>query len=212
MISSNVCLKNGPSRENLFDALRLGPTIPELQILNFWGQVTHESGAVTGSRYDVKIEGLYGAGDSGRDWFFWGKVVHFVFDGGFQKVVDGDFCFGRWNTHQRQGTIEFSQVSFFTHPVVEHDSEDLVQEFHNYDCYKLSELPRGRYEVLLLGGTTKSVKLEIQPYGKDLMVRTLSGDRVKVGGRPIESSQWTLLQVDREQIVRDALNQMIEFV
>lgn len=93
-------LLRGPSREEMFDRLRLGREIKE-PMMKFASQL---------SGMDVclfEIEGLHVADKEGYDWFFWGKQFNML-TGEF--VV---FVFGRWNTKTRTGQHVCSHKSFF---------------------------------------------------------------------------------------------------
>jgi hypothetical protein len=114
-----VGLKTGPSREELFDNLKYNQTHKDFAVVDFF---THEYNhkATWGSRLDVAIEGLFKAGDSGREWFFWGRLKH-IGSGSTWKPAweapDGAHVFGRWNTYHRRGKIAFSDKSFFQSPL-----------------------------------------------------------------------------------------------
>lgn len=213
---SKMYLTSGPSREQLFDCQRLGPTSPNLGFVEFYGEIKLERGGRSKTLLQIKIEGTHCAGDSGRDWFFFGRLVHVNYGKDFsdiKNVEEKEFCFGRWNVHRRTGFIQFAETSFFTHPAeTEEEKESAVQHLRNYAHYTLRQLPSGRYQTTLSDGRRKSTQLEIQPYNRNLRVRFLSGCPVKSGGRPIENSQWTILSLDQEARVSEVLQEVIEFV
>lgn len=120
MTAKNRSLTSGPSREELFDCLRLHAS-NDLCIVDFW-ETTIEEKSKSGSRLDVEIQGLHEAGDCGREWFFWGQLK--LAGSGptwkpFKEAPYGAFVFGRWNTYHRRGRIQYSKQSFFTVPLFE---------------------------------------------------------------------------------------------
>ena len=115
-IGKEMALKNGPSREELFDKLKHAPTNKELKVTEFWGE-ERDAESITGFSLPIEIEGVHSAGDCGREWFFWGKLKQITSgDKWVPMWVAKDVCFvfGRWNTYHRRGRITFGNTSFFT--------------------------------------------------------------------------------------------------
>ncbi len=119
-----LALKIGPGREEMFDSARLGPSVKELRVVDFWGE-ERDGGARHGSALRVEIEGLYRAGDHGREWFFWGTLKAIKSGPDWVPAHEAKtvcHVFGRWNTHHRTGKIIFGETSFFQDPFKERDA------------------------------------------------------------------------------------------
>ena len=117
-------LANGPSRESLFDCLRLGLTADHLKVVEFLGRMRGE----TITTLHVEIEGLHRAGKNGLEWFFWGRL---------KKLSSADtkhiwetriagFAFGQWNILQRQGAVKIQDDSFFERPISKDEMENII--------------------------------------------------------------------------------------
>lgn len=114
-----VELRSGPSREELFDTLKYNQSHKEFAVVEFF---THEYNhkLTWGSLLHITIEGLFKAGDSGREWFFWGRLKHCGSGSTYKPAWEapaGAHVFGRWNTYHRRGKITFSEKSFFQSPL-----------------------------------------------------------------------------------------------
>jgi hypothetical protein len=119
MATQEYILTHGPSHEQLFDCIRLGPSIKELRVVEFWGQYKSQRGK-GGSSLPIELEGVHYAGDSGRNWFFWGRRKQITSGDRWVPMWESkyvDFCFGEWNTYHRHGIIKFGEASFFLTPV-----------------------------------------------------------------------------------------------
>ena len=113
-------LTSGPSRERLFDCLRLHST-GEVCVVDFWEETVNDK-CRSGHRLDVEIQGLHEACIGGRQWYFWGRLKHCGSGSTwkpFQDAPYGQFVFGIWDTNDRRGRIQYSDTSFFVAPKVE---------------------------------------------------------------------------------------------
>ncbi len=116
MTTEEYTLTQGPSREQLFDSLRLGLKAKELRVLGFWGTKQTEHGK-SGSSLPIEIEGIHKASNDERDWFFWGKLTQITSGDTWVPMWEAEdvcFVFGRWDTFHRCGNIKLSKTSFFT--------------------------------------------------------------------------------------------------
>lgn len=112
-------LTRGPSREALFDSLRLGSSAGEHQVLEFYGE-HREGDSCGGCLLPVAIEGISRADKEGKEWLFWGRRKQITSGERwvpYHKAQYVDFVFGRWNTANRRGVIKLSDTSFFKSPV-----------------------------------------------------------------------------------------------
>ncbi len=126
-IQEEYVLTQGPSHEQLFDCIRLGPSINELRVVEFWGGYKHQSGK-GGSLLPIEIEGVHYAGDNGRNWFFWGRRKQITSGDRWVPMWQSkyiDFCFGQWNTFHRRGIIKFGATSFFVTPVSKEEMDSI---------------------------------------------------------------------------------------
>lgn len=120
MTTEKRTLTNGPSREALFDCLRLHSTTGPY-VVNF-GEETVTDTFRSGSRLDVEIQGLHEACIGGRQWYFWGRLKHGGSGSTWKPIQDapyGQFVFGIWDTESRRGRIQYSDTSFFVAPKFE---------------------------------------------------------------------------------------------
>lgn len=127
-MASEYALTNGPSREELFDCLRLGHLQNELQVIDFWGQQKFQPGARSGASLSIEIEGIHRAGDNGREWFFWGRRKQTYSGVPNWKSIYISFAFGRWNTYHRRGIIRFGQASFFVSPITAEEMAAITEK------------------------------------------------------------------------------------
>ncbi|HCU71180.1 MAG TPA: hypothetical protein DIC35_05530 [Candidatus Moranbacteria bacterium] len=129
MIHQEFVLTQGPSNERLFDCLRLGQTINELRVVEFWGIYKDEQDK-GGTLLPIEIEGVHCSGKQGV-WFFWGRRKQITSGDRWVPIWESkyvDFAFGRWNVIQRQGIVKFGDSSFFDIPVSKEEMERIVDE------------------------------------------------------------------------------------
>lgn len=114
-------LTQGPSREELFDALRLQGREPSLSIIEFWCKEEYADDSRSGSSLPVQITGLHIARNNGREWFFWGTLKPIIGGSTIPFWMRENVChvFGRWNTHFRRGQIILSEESAFVNMLKE---------------------------------------------------------------------------------------------
>lgn len=109
-------LTQGPSREQLFDALRLGGSHPALSIVEFWGKARTFGGGESGSLLPIQIEGLQRLqGEDDRQWWFWGNRRQTTSKAAWEGKVVCYVC-GGWNAHQRRGFMRLSSEPFWISP------------------------------------------------------------------------------------------------
>ena len=101
-MSNQLILISGPSKEAMFDCLRLGFFAKELRTVEFWGK-SSAKGRILKSSLRIKIEGIHSTRAS-YIWFFWGRV---------ENKPGKPYVFGKWNIEQRHGIAEFKETSFF---------------------------------------------------------------------------------------------------
>lgn len=213
---SKYTLKNGPSREQLFDCVRLGSTTPELRVIDFWGEHKDEKGK-WGALLPIEIEGIHRASNDGRDWFFWGRRKQITSGDKWVPVWESkyvDFAFGRWNTYHRTGFIKFADTSFFTNPVQD-EEESVTSRIRRVDSNcALGDLPPGRYETTFTNkrDPERSAQLELQPYDGKLRVRWLGGQRVESDTGMLEKHRWTFLSGDSSKPVEELLYEKLKFL
>jgi len=122
-MNSQYVLTQGPSREQLFDSLKLGAAVGELRVLDFWGtqEVPYENGiAKSGSSLPIEIEGVHRASKDGSEWFFWGRQKQITSGDKWVPMWESVYvnhCVGRWSPHRRTGWIRFAETSFFDIPL-----------------------------------------------------------------------------------------------
>ena len=118
-VRESVLMTGGPSRETIFDSIRLGsePKGRSCMIVEFWSEKIHISGAKTGSAHRVHLQGCH-VRDS-NTFYLWGSE---------KQVTSGDkwvpdhkakhvrHVFVIWNTHNRRGRMIWSNKSFFLPP------------------------------------------------------------------------------------------------
>jgi hypothetical protein len=110
-------LVRGPSREELFDSLRLGLRYLDLRDVEFIGEHPNKSGEEDIPLYfSIEIQGLHHVDLGGGNYFFHGKRRFTPLRGEAQGAPDFKFAFGRWNTHSRTGRIRVGETSFFVSP------------------------------------------------------------------------------------------------
>jgi|GEM_PF-6503272 hypothetical protein len=128
-------LTQGPSREQLFDCLRLGPSHKELRVVDFWAERVRGEGK-SGTSMPVEIYGVFRAedNDDGRAWFFWGRRV-VISQADRLRVSEMEFVVGRWNTHFRRGQLVLAEESSFLNPLTAfallHSND--YDEWNNFD-------------------------------------------------------------------------------
>jgi hypothetical protein len=129
--------QRGPSREQFFDCVRLGPSHKELRSVEFWGERVAENGSKHGFAIHVEIEGIYRAtnDDDGREWFFWGRraILTPADSLGWQSSMT--YIFGRWNTHFRRGQMVVSDEPIFQNPLTPFAllHSNSYEEWNNFD-------------------------------------------------------------------------------
>jgi len=115
-----LVLTQGPSRENLFDALRLGGVRPELGIVEFAAKNKKKS-EQSDFQLLVAIEGLQRNTDDGKEWWFWGRLSPTLF-----------VC-GGWNTYKQRGFVRTSTNPFWISPFGEGSLNNKHSEPHRFD-------------------------------------------------------------------------------
>lgn len=123
MITKNgvpLKLVKGPSREGLLDCLRLGSSVPEMSIVEFWGEQKTAS-STSGGALRIQITGLHQLPSSGRGskFFFWGNLRQITSGPKYvpphkAKVVK--HAYGEWNCYTRAGKVIFGDTPFFFTP------------------------------------------------------------------------------------------------
>lgn len=123
MITKNgvpLKLVKGPSREGLLDCLRLGPGVPEMSIVEFWGEQKTAS-STSGGALRIQITGLHQLPSSGRGskFFFWGNLRQITSGPKYvpphkAKVVK--HAYGEWDCYTRAGKVIFGDTPFFFSP------------------------------------------------------------------------------------------------
>ena len=119
---SKYTLKSGPSREELFDCIRLGLTAPQLRVIEFWGEYYTPEKAKFGDSLPIEIEGIHRADRDGRAFYFWGRRKQITSGDKWVPIWKSqyvDFAFGKWDTYHRRGQIQFAEASLFQNPMAE---------------------------------------------------------------------------------------------
>jgi len=113
-------LTQGPSREKLFDALRLGRECKPLSIVEFWSEERNGK-SKSGARLRVQVTALTSV-DVHGGFVFWGKLKVITSGENYKPPHESkDFChvYGVWNTARRHGKITFGETSFLTMPFLD---------------------------------------------------------------------------------------------
>ena len=120
-MTDKYILVEGPSRETLFDCLRLGTDSKSMTVV--FAAKYNEN--VTPRLYgDVHICGIHQADKKGDEWFIWAELPWFRPEQGFM--------FARWNTKQRTGTAIFSDKSYFVNPMTSDVVYEAVKKHHDH--------------------------------------------------------------------------------
>jgi hypothetical protein len=125
-----VTLVSGPSREEFFDSIRLGSSVKELRVVEFYYEKKDEKGR-SGGLLRIQIEGTHVGGNEGRAFFFWGKLKQITSGESWVpawEAKDVSFVFGTWDTHRRSGKVQFGDKSFFKNPFIQKETGQLTSE------------------------------------------------------------------------------------
>lgn len=119
-----VPFQDGPSRECLYDCLRLGQGSRDFRTVRISTDSFHFEGE-TFEPFDwhIEIEGIHRADKVGLECFFFGRQLHVLRKGTVHLApLDNNpkfrFVLGRlsfWKN--RSGTLRFKDWSFFTNPL-----------------------------------------------------------------------------------------------
>ncbi|MBY0472812.1 hypothetical protein K2Q00_00820 [Patescibacteria group bacterium] len=120
-----VALQRAPSREQLFDCLRLGQQSSDLANLQFVTErFIFDCREIPSMIWDLEIEGLHRGSHTGVGWFFFGKQVSAATAGsryqlsGISENPAFRFVLGRWDFAKHRGSLCFAERSFFETPLM----------------------------------------------------------------------------------------------
>ncbi len=124
MHTLRVPFESGPSRERLFDCLRLGQESQEFRTMKLsTSSFIFEEETFESFDWEIEIEGLHRADKVGQAWFFFGRQLHvrlkhMVHAAPVDNHPQFRFVLGKLSFWRgRSGTLTFSEESFFTSPL-----------------------------------------------------------------------------------------------